>query len=83
MTENKQIQLSGSIAAVGFVLAVAFAVLFFMRLPIFSEATISWFFVFGLTTLSIGSIALILRAIWSRDASDNPYGSRDANGNPC
>jgi hypothetical protein len=65
MTPMLEIKLSGSLAAVGFVTAVVCAVLYFMRLPIFAETTVSWIFVIGLIALGIGALAMILRSIWS------------------
>lgn len=59
-----QMKFTGSIATIGFVVAVVCAVLYFMALPIFDEAMISWLFVCGLVSCAIAVVALILRMIW-------------------
>jgi hypothetical protein len=73
MTPMLEIKLSGSLAAVGFVTAVVCAVLYFMRLPIFAETTVSWIFVIGL--IAALSRARRLKSILRR-------ASRSAGGEP-
>jgi hypothetical protein len=62
----RELKIYETLIAVGFVSATLCAVLYFMRLPIFSATAVSWFFVVGLFSLAVGSLAAILRSIWSQ-----------------
>lgn len=58
-----------TVMTLGFVIAFACAVMYFMKLSIFSSATIQWFFVAGLVSFCIGTISGILKAVWSQPES--------------
>lgn len=62
----REMKLYETLAAIGFVTAVACAILYFMRLPIFDETAISWFFVIGLFAFAAAVLAVVLRQIWSQ-----------------
>jgi hypothetical protein len=62
----RELKIYETLIAVGFVSAVLCAVLYFMRLPIFSATAISWIFVVGLFSLAVGALAVAIRSIWSQ-----------------
>jgi hypothetical protein len=58
-------RVAATIGAVGLVVAVVCAILYFMGLPIFTVAAVSWMFVYGLIALAVGILAFILPSIWT------------------
>jgi hypothetical protein len=57
-------KLLGSIAALGFVIAIVAAILYFMELPIFNITGLAWIFFYGLVAFAVAVFVLIVRAIW-------------------
>lgn len=53
-----------TVATVGILTAVVSAIIYFMRLPIFTVNGLSWFFVFALVSGATGLGAFIIKAVW-------------------
>lgn len=64
MTDIQFFKTLGSVAALGFAVAIVAAILYFMRLPIFDTRQLAWIFFYGLIAFAIALVLLIIRSIW-------------------
>ena len=56
--------LMATIATFGLLVALVTGILYFMRLPIFGEVTLSWLFVTGLVGCATAIFAIAAKAYW-------------------
>jgi uncharacterized membrane-anchored protein YitT (DUF2179 family) len=53
-----------TVTAIGLVVAIISAILYFMRLPIFDAISLAWVFLYGLLFAGLAVLAITVSQIW-------------------